>query len=226
MERRSFITLLGGLATWPFAVRAQQPAIPIIGFLGSATPDGYAAYVAAFRRGLGEIGYVEGRNAAIEFRWAEGEYDRMPALVTALLQRQATVITVTGSTAAVQAAKAATQTTPIVFAIGADPVKFGLVASINRPGGNVTGVSFFGNALGPKRLELLRNLVPQATTIAMLVNPSPDAEPERRDVEATARAIGQQLIILDASATAISRQPLQRLLNAALVRCSSVQAHS
>jgi putative ABC transport system substrate-binding protein len=199
LERRSFITLLGGLATWPFAVRAQQPAIPIIGFFGSATPDGYAAYVAAFRRGLGETGYVEGRNAAIEFRWAEGEYDRMPALVTALLQRQATVITVTGSTAAVQAAKAATQTIPIVFAIGADPVKFGLVASINRPGGNVTGVSFLSNLLVAKQLELLHELVPAAAIVGILVNPNnPNAESDTNNARLAADTVGRKLVVVSA----------------------------
>jgi ABC-type uncharacterized transport system substrate-binding protein len=198
MRRREFITLLGGAAAaWPPAGRAQQAAMPVVGFVHSQLADTYGDRSGAFRQGLAATGYVEGRNVAVEYHSAEGRSDRLRALVADLSRRPVAVIV--GNTVAAIAAKAATTTIPVVFYTGGDPVEAGLVASLNRPGGNVTGVSFFGNVLGPKRLELLRKLVPQATTIAMLVNPSPDAEPERRDVEATARAIGQQLILVDAT---------------------------
>jgi putative ABC transport system substrate-binding protein len=197
VRRRDFITLLGGAASWPLAARAQQPELPVVGFVHSQLADAYGDRLRAFRQGLADTGYVEGRNVAVEYHSAEGQPDRLRALVADLIRRPVAVIV--GNTVAAIAAKAATTTIPVVFYTGGDPVDAGLVASLNRPGGNVTGVSFFGNVLGAKRLELLRTLVPQATTIAMLVNPSPDAEPERIDVEATARAIGQQLIILDAS---------------------------
>jgi putative ABC transport system substrate-binding protein len=198
MKRRSFITFLGGAAAaWPLAARAQQPAIPMVGFLGASIPDD--AYVTAFRRGLAEAGYVEGRNLAIEFRWVEGEYDRMPAMVVALLQRQPTVIAVVGSTAAVQAATAATEITPIVFAIGADPVKFGLVASINRPGGNVTGVSFLANLLVAKQIEVLLELIPGAATVGFLVNPNnPNAESDTNDARRAAGTVGRKLVVASA----------------------------
>ena len=198
MRRRDFITLIGcAAAAWPLAARAQQSGMPVVGFVHSQLADTYGDRLRAFRQGLADTGYVEGRNAAVEYHSAEGQPDRLRALVADLIRRPVAVIV--GNTVAAIAAKTATTTIPVVFYTGGDPVEAGLVASLNRPGGNVTGVSFFGNVLGAKRLELLRKLVPQATTIAMLVNPSPDAEPERRDVEATARAIGQQLIILDAS---------------------------
>ena len=199
MRRREFITLLGSAAVaWPFAARAQQPAMPVIGFLRSASLADATHIVTAFRQGLREAGFVEGQNVAVEYRSAEDRHDRLPALVSDLIRRPVAVIV--GNYNAALAAKAATTTVPIVFATGADPVKEGLVTSLNRPGGNVTGVSFFGGVLGAKRLELLRQLVPRATTIGVLMNPNrPDTEAERRDVQAAALAIGQQLIILDVS---------------------------
>jgi putative tryptophan/tyrosine transport system substrate-binding protein len=199
MKRREFITLLGGVAAgWPVAARAQQPGMPVVGFLRSVSLADAADLVTAFRQGLKETGYIEGQNVAIELRSAEGHLDRLPALVADLIRRPVAVI-VCNQKAAV-AAKAATTTTPIIFAIGSDPVADGIVASLNRPGGNITGVTFLVSGLGAKRLDLLRQLLPKATLIAMLVNPgSPDTETERRDVQAAAQAIGHQLIILDAS---------------------------
>ena len=196
MRRREFITLVGGAAAaWPVVARGQQPALPVVGFLHSQLADTYGDRLRPFGQGLKDAGYVEGQNVTVEYHSAEGQPDRLRALVADLIRRPVAVIV--GNTAAMLAAKAATTTVPIVFYTGGDPVDAGLVASLNRPGGNVTGISFFGNVLGAKRLELLRQLVPKATTIAMLVNPSPDAEPERRDLQAAAQAIGQQLIILD-----------------------------
>jgi len=202
MRRREFITLAGGAAAWPYAARAQQPAketaMPVVGFLRSAPLADVTHFAAAFRQGLKEAGFVEGQNVAIEFRSAEGHTDRLPALVAELIRRPVAVIVADNNAAL--AAKAATTTIPIVFGSGGDPVMNGLVASLNRPGGNVTGVSFLGGVLGAKRLELLRQLVPKATTIGVLVNPgTPTTETERNDVQAAAQTVGQQLIILDVS---------------------------
>jgi putative ABC transport system substrate-binding protein len=197
MRRREFITLLGGAAAgWPLAARGQQSALPIVGFLRSISLSDQMPLVNAFRQGLKEAGFVEGQNVAVEYHSAEGRPDRLQALVADLIRRPVAVFA--GNIIAMVAAKEATTTVPIVFAGGADPVKLGLVASLNRPGGNVTGVSFFAGALGAKRLELLRQLVPKATTIGVLVNPNTDeTEAERRDVQAAAQAMAQQLIIVD-----------------------------
>jgi putative ABC transport system substrate-binding protein len=200
MKRREFITLLGGATiACPLAARAQQPALPLVGFLGTETPDLFARRLGAFRRGLSETGYVEGRNVAIEYRWAESQNDRLPALVADLVRRQVTVIVANGPAAV--AAKAATTTVPIVFFSGGDPVERGLVASLNRPGGNLTGVSSLGAEVGPKQLQLLHELVPTATIMALLVNPTNPtlAETESRDAQSAARALGLQLHVLHAS---------------------------
>jgi putative tryptophan/tyrosine transport system substrate-binding protein len=199
VRRRELITLLGGAAVaWAFATHAQQKPMPVIGFLGVAAPGPTAPFVAAFRQGLSETGYAEGQNVAIEYRWAEGRYDRLPALAADLVDRKVDVIAA-GSTAAIQAAKSATSTIPIVFAGGGDPVRGGLVASLARPGGNLTGITVFGTELMAKRLELLSDLAPQARVIALLVNPnSPVAETMIQDVQEAVRAKGLQLSILKA----------------------------
>jgi putative tryptophan/tyrosine transport system substrate-binding protein len=201
MRRREFLGVLGGAAAaMPLAALAQQPTIPIVGFLSSETPDLFGNLVRAFRQGLTETGAIEGRNVAIEFHWAQGQYDRLPELAADLVRRRVTLIAANG-TAAV-AAKAATATIPIVFFSGADPVQRGFVASLNRPGGNLTGVSSLNAELGPKRLELLHGLVPEASTIALLVKPTnPNAEVLSRsnDMNAAAHALGLQLHVLHAS---------------------------
>ena len=197
--RRKFLATLGGAPpAWPLAARAQQTNMPVVGFLHVASAKPFAHLVGGFRQGLEETGYIEGQNVAVVLRWAEGQPDRLPALAAELVGRQVAVI-VAGGAAAALAAKAATATVPIVFATGGDPIKLGLVASLNRPGGNITGVSSLISELGTKRLGLLRELVPSATVIATLVNPNfPDADGQLRDAEAGARALGLQLIVLRA----------------------------
>ena len=201
MKWREFITLLGGAAAaWPLAARAQQQAMPVIGFVRNTSPDGAAPLLAALRRGLSEVGYAEGQNVAVEYRWADNNYDRLPALAADLVRRQAAVIIAAGNAAAL-AAKAATTTIPIVFATGDDPVRLGLVASLSRPAGNVTGVSFLGNLLPPKLFELLHELVPAAAKVGLLVNPTnPNMESDTRNVQAAAAALGQKLVVVKASA--------------------------
>jgi putative ABC transport system substrate-binding protein len=199
MKRREFITFLSGAAAaWPLTARAQQPGMPVVAFLNGASPDGYAPMVAAFRQGLKEIGFVEGQNVAVEYRWAEGQYDRLPAMATELVRRQPAVIV--ANTAAVLAVKAATTTIPIVFTTGSDPVQIGFVASLARPGGNVTGVTQLAVEVAPKLLELAHELVPTATIIAVLVNPThPNTETQLRVLLAAARILGVQLHVLHAS---------------------------
>ena len=197
--RREFVTLLGGAATWPLAARAQ-PAVPVIGFLGGQSPKTFVHAVAAFRQGLREAGYVEGRNVSIEYRWAEGQRDRLPTLAADLVRSQVSVIAATGGQASGIAAKAATKTIPIVFTSGGDPVKAGLVASLSRPEGNITGISWFNVELGAKKLALLLDLVPSADTIALLINPNnPEAELQPADALGAARALNRKLVVLNAT---------------------------
>jgi putative ABC transport system substrate-binding protein len=201
MRRREFITLLGGAGmTWPLAARAQQPAIPVIGFLSARSPAETASAVKAFHQGLGETGYVEGKNVTVEYRWAEGQYDRLPALAAELVRRQVSVIAATGGDPSPLAAKAATATIPIVFTIGGDPVEAGLVASLNRPGGNITGATYMFVEMGPKRLDLARQLVPHATAVALLVNPDfPLASAEVRNTLAAGHSRAIKINVLNAS---------------------------
>jgi len=197
MGRREFMALLGGsAAAWPLAARAQQAVMPVIGFLNSASPEAFAPFVVAFKSGLNEAGYVEGRNVAIEYRWAEGKYDQLQVLAAELVRQQVAVVVATGGTNSAVAARAATATIPIVFNT-VDPVKDGLAVSFNRPGGNATGVSLFANALAPKRLELLRELLPSAAVIVVLLDAnSTDAEIQLREVQAAADSVNQQIYTL------------------------------
>jgi ABC-type uncharacterized transport system substrate-binding protein len=199
MRRRQFITLLGGAAAWPLAARAQA-AMPVIGFLRQGSPEPNAHLIVAFRKGLGETGYIEGRNVAIEYRWAHDENDRLPKLAADLVRMRVAVIATPGSTAAAAAAKSVTDTVPIVFSGGGDPVEMGLVASLNRPGGNVTGVSSMSGELGAKRLGLIQELVPSAARFAVLVNPdNPLTGAYVADLRAAAAAIGRQIEVLSAT---------------------------
>ena len=202
MRRREFIKLIGGSAVaWPVAARAQQPAMPVVGFINSASAQNYTRQLEAFLKGLDENGYVDGRNVAVEYRWAEGQNDRMPTLAADLVRRQVAVITAFGSAAAI-AAKAATKTIPIVFNLADNPVRLGLVGSLARPSENLTGINFFSTELVAKRLELIRELVPNATRVSMLVNPTyPDTEPAVRDAAAAAHSLGLQIRVFNASSS-------------------------
>jgi putative tryptophan/tyrosine transport system substrate-binding protein len=200
MKRREFIAGLGGVMAWSLTARAQQPVLPLIGYLGPESPRPFASRLAAFRDGLAEIGYVEGRNVAIEFRWAEGQYERLPALAAELVKREVAVIVAPGGAPVALAAKSATATIPIVFEMGGDPIALGVVGSLNRPEGNLTGVSSLNVEVGPKRLELLHEVVPTAVTVAVVVNPtSPTATSQLKNLQTAADALGLQLHVLHAS---------------------------
>jgi putative ABC transport system substrate-binding protein len=222
MRRREAIFALGGaVAGWPFVARAQQPAMPVIGFLSARSPAESAVDLAAFREGLGQIGYFEGKNVAIEYRWAEGRFDRLPVLAAELVASNVAVIAAVGGEPSGLAAKAATSTIPIVFTAGADPVEFGLVPRLGPPGGNITGVTFFFATLGPKRLELIRRLRPNANTIAMLINPNyQPGSVEARNVQDSARSLSLQINVfragtesqIDTAFASITRQRADALI--------------
>jgi putative ABC transport system substrate-binding protein len=200
MRRREFVTLVGGAAAWPLAARAQRPSFPVIGFLHSATANAYAPMTAAFRKSLKEAGYVEGQNVAIEYRWAEGQFDRLPELAADLVRHQVSVIFAGGGLDPSLAAKAATSKIPIVFANGTDPVEAGLIVSLDHPGANITGITFLLNTLGPKEFEVLHELVPNAPLVAALINPkSSTAMSQLKDLQDTARAVDQKILIFQAS---------------------------
>ena len=199
LKRREFITLLGSATSWPLGALAQQPTVPVIGFLNTTSPKTYAFSADAFREGLRALGYIEGQNVAIEYRWADGDYSRMPALATELVNRNVAVIAATGDVVSARAAQAATATIPIVFTVGTDPVRFGLVKSLNRPGGNLTGITLFSSTLMAKPMELLTQLVPDARLIALFVNPdNATAASDQRDAEEAARALGRQTVTVSA----------------------------
>jgi len=224
MKRREFIGLLGSAAAWPLAARAQQSAIPVIGYLNGASSAQFTHLLAAFRKGLNEMGYAEGQNVAIEYRYADGRYDRLPALAADLVNRRAAVIVATAGTPTIRAAKAATSTIPIVFVIGGDPVKFEIVANLNRPGGNITGVTLVGPEIVAKRLGLLLELAPSTAIIGVLANPAnPITEPQITDLQTAARSLGRQIHVLTASSEsdfatafpAIGQQHIDALIVAA-----------
>jgi putative ABC transport system substrate-binding protein len=221
--RRQFITALGGAASaWPLAARAQQPTLPVVGFINGGSADAAARHAAAFRKGLGETGYVEGQNVTVEYHWLEGQYDSLPAVLADLVRRQVAVIATPANTPAALAAKVATSTIPIVFGVGEDPVQLGLVASLARPGGNATGINILTQEVTPKRLRLLHDLVPKAVRIAVLVNPASAsiAESTIRDTQEAALTIGLQIQIfnaatideIDAAFTALARERLDALV--------------
>ena len=225
IRRRDFITLLGGAAAWPLTARAQQATMPVVGFVNARAAEGYAHFGTAFRKGLEEAGYVEGQNVMVEYHWLDGRYDRLPSLMADLVRRRVAVIATPGTTAAALAAKAVTSTIPIVFGVGEDPVKLGLVTSMARPGGNATGINFLSVETTTKRLGLLHDLMPKAARIAVLVNPAnaPIADATLRDIPEAARAIGVQIQVLKASTSreieaafaTLGREPADALFVAA-----------
>ena len=198
MRRRHFITMLGGAAAWPVVLRAQQSTVPVIGYLHSASPEPYSAMIAAFRQGLAETGHIEGETVRIDYRWADGQFNRLPSLVAELLTRRPALLVAGGGDVSAAAARAATTAVPIVFTIGGDPVRYGLVSNLSRPDSNMTGVTFFTITLGPKRLEIFRELLPNAGRIALLVNPK-SLNPDAKEVQEAARAIGQSVHVLEAA---------------------------